>query len=56
MRVGLNNNQKVSLLFYSEEDGKKTMIDKWPIEIGKKYTIGRSQKKGRYIYSRPNYF
>ena len=37
--------QKVSLIFYSEEEGKRTMIDKWGIEIGKKYTIGRSKKK-----------
>ena len=39
------NNQKVSLIFYSEEEGKRTMVDKWNIEIGKKYTIGRSKKK-----------
>ena len=37
--------QKVSLIFYSEEDGKRAMMDKWGIEIGKKYTIGRSKKK-----------
>ena len=37
--------QKVSLIFYSEEDGKRTKVDKWVIEIGKKYTIGRSKKK-----------
>ena len=40
-----NENQKVSLIFYSEEDGKRTLVDKWNIEIGKKYTIGRSKKK-----------
>ena len=40
-----NENQKVSLIFYSEEDGKRTLVDKWSIEIGKKYTIGRSKKK-----------
>ena len=39
------NNQKVSLIFYSEEEGKRKMVDKWDIEIGKKYTIGRSKKK-----------
>ena len=38
-------NQKVSLYFYSEEEGKRTLVDKWKIEIGKKYTIGRSKKK-----------
>ena len=37
--------QKVSLIFYSEEDGKRAMVNKWSIEIGKKYTIGRSKKK-----------
>ena len=40
-----NENQKISLIFYSEEDGKRTLVDKWSIEIGKKYTIGRSKKK-----------
>ena len=40
-----NAEQKVSLIFYSEEDGKRTMVNKWSIEIGKKYTIGRSKKK-----------
>ena len=39
------SNQKVSLYFYSEEEGKRTLIDKWSLEIGKKYTIGRSKKK-----------
>ena len=37
--------QKVSLLFYSEEEGKKIMVDKWTLEPGKKYIIGRSKKK-----------
>lgn len=41
----LKDHQKVSLIFYSEEDGKKVMKDKWSIEIGKKYKIGRSKKK-----------
>ena len=36
---------KVSLIFYSEEEGKRVKMDKWDIEIGKKYTIGRSKKK-----------
>ena len=40
-----NENEKVSLIFYSEEDGKRSLVDKWGIEIGKKYTIGRSKKK-----------
>ena len=40
-----DDQQKVSLIFYSEEEGKRKMIDKWSIEIGKKYTIGRSKKK-----------
>ena len=40
-----DDQQKVSLIFYSEEEGKRKMIDKWGIEIGKKYTIGRSKKK-----------
>ena len=42
MKAGSKWNQKVSLLFYSEEEGKKTLIDKWTIE------------KGRYINSRYN--
>ena len=37
--------QKVSLIFYSEEEGKKIMVDKWTLEPGKKYIIGRSKKK-----------
>ena len=45
----MNDNQKedikVSLIFYSEEEGKRVKMDKWNIEIGKKYTIGRSKKK-----------
>ena len=45
MKDDLNGKQKVSLLFYSEEDGKRTLIDKWDIEVGKKYNIGRSKKK-----------
>ena len=45
MKDQQNAQQKVSLIFYSEEEGKRTMIDKWAIEIGKKYTIGRSKKK-----------
>jgi len=45
MKAGSKWNQKVSLLFYSEEEGKKTLIDKWTIEKGRKYTIGRSKKK-----------
>ena len=50
------DHQKVSLIFYSEEDGKRTKVDKWVIEIGKKYTIGRSKKKSRYFNSRYIYF
>ena len=45
MKVDLKRRPKVSLLFYSEEDGKRTLVDKWTIEVGKKYTIGRSKKK-----------
>ena len=45
MKAQPKRRQKVSLLFYSEEDGKKSLVDKWEIEIGKKYTIGRSKKK-----------
>ena len=45
MKADFNRGQKVSLLFYSEEDGKRTLEDKWAIELGKKYIIGRSKKK-----------
>ena len=45
MKDDLKRNQKVSLLFYSESEGKKALIDKWKIEVGKKYNIGRSKKK-----------
>ena len=45
MKADSKRRQKVSLLFYSEEEGKKTLIDKWTIEKGRKYTIGRSKKK-----------
>ena len=45
MKADFNRGQKVSLFFYSEEDGKRTMVDKWAIELGKKYIIGRSKKK-----------
>ena len=45
MKADLKRRPKVSLLFYSEEDGKRTLVDKWTIEVGKKYTIGRSKKK-----------
>ena len=45
MKADFNRGQKVSLLFYSEEDGKRTLVDKWTIEVGKKYTIGRSKKR-----------
>ena len=45
MKADLKRRPKVSLLFYSEEEGKRTLVDKWTIEVGKKYTIGRSKKK-----------
>ena len=45
MKADSKKKQKVSLLFYSEEEGKRTLLDKWTIEVGKKYTIGRSKKK-----------
>ena len=45
MKDDLKRRPKVSLLFYSEEEGKRVMVDKWTIEVGKKYTIGRSKKK-----------
>ena len=45
MMADLIRRPKVSLLFYSEEDGKRTLVDKWAIELGKKYIIGRSKKK-----------
>ena len=45
MKAEYNREQKVSLFFYSEEDGKRTLVDKWTIELGKKYIIGRSKKK-----------
>ena len=45
MKADLKRRPKVSLLFYSEEEGKRTLLDKWTIEVGKKYTIGRSKKK-----------
>ena len=45
MKADLKMRPKVSLLFYSEEEGKRTLVDKWTIEVGKKYTIGRSKKK-----------
>ena len=45
MKADSKRRQKVSLLFYSEEEGKRTLLDKWTIEVGKKYTIGRSKKK-----------
>ena len=41
----ISDYQKVSLIFSIEEDGKKVNKDKWGIEIGKKYIIGRSKKK-----------
>jgi len=45
MKADFNRGLKVSLLFYSEEDGKRALVDKWAIEIGKKYIIGRKKKK-----------
>ena len=45
MKESIREQQKVSLIFYSEEEGKRTKVDKWNIQIGKKYTIGRSKKK-----------
>ena len=45
MKDDLKRRPKVSLLFYSEEEGKRVMVDRWTIEVGKKYTIGRSKKK-----------
>ena len=45
MKDDLKRRPKVSLLFYSEEEGKRVMVDRWTIEEGKKYTIGRSKKK-----------
>ena len=45
MKDDLKRIPKVSLLFYSEEEGKRVMVDRWTIEAGKKYTIGRSKKK-----------
>ena len=45
MKDNQNDVKKVSLIFYSEEEGKRVRVDKWGIEIGKKYTIGRSKKK-----------
>ena len=45
MKADFNRGLKVSLLFYSEEEGKRVMVDRWTIEEGKKYTIGRSKKK-----------
>ena len=45
MKDDLKRRPKVSLLFYSEEEGKRVMVDIWTIEVGKKYTIGRSKKK-----------
>ena len=45
MMADLIRRPKVSLLFYSEEEGKRVMVDRWTIEEGKKYTIGRSKKK-----------
>ena len=45
MKAEYNREQKVSLFFYSEEDGKRALVDKWAIELGKKYIIGRSKKK-----------
>ena len=45
MKDDLKRRPKVSLLFYSEEEGKRVMVDRWTIEAGKKYTIGRSKKK-----------
>ena len=45
MKEDLKRRPKVSLLFYSEEEGKRVMVDRWTIEVGKKYTIGRSKKK-----------
>ena len=45
MKDQQNYPERVSLIFYSEEEGKRAMIGKWGIEIGKKYTIGRSNKK-----------
>jgi len=45
MKDDLKRRPKVSLLFYSEEEGKRVMVDRWTIEEGKKYTIGRSNKK-----------
>ena len=44
MKVG-KENEKVSLIFYSEENGTQEIINRWNIIIGKKYTIGRSKKK-----------
>ena len=41
----ISDYQKVSLIFSIEEDGKKVNKDKWGIEIGKKYIIGRSKKR-----------
>ena len=48
------DDQKVSLIFYSEEEGKRAMVEKWNIEIGKKYTIGRSKKKVDIIIQKKN--
>ena len=45
MKESYKEQKKVSLIFYSEEEGKRIMVDKWNIEIGKKYIIGRSKKK-----------
>ena len=45
MKDSKKGNKKVSLYFYSEEEGKRALVDKWGIEIGKKYIIGRSKKK-----------
>ena len=43
------NHKKVSLYFYSQEEGKKVLKNKWGIESGKKYIIGRSNKKSDII-------
>ena len=45
MKEPFKEQKKVSLIFYSEEEGKRALIDRWNIEIGRKYTIGRSKKK-----------
>ena len=45
MKESYKEQKKVSLIFYSEEEGKRIMVDKWNIEIGKKYIIGRSKRK-----------